>query len=59
MIIRHATACNFLLNSFLFFKVGLDVIIRVALQWLFVPTRASHAQAMLELVAPQLQIGSG
>jgi hypothetical protein len=59
MIIRHATACNFLLNSFLFFEVGLDVIICIALQWLLVPTRARHAQAMLELVAPQLQIGSG
>jgi hypothetical protein len=59
MIIRHAPACNFLLDSFLFFEVGLDVIICVALQWLLVPIRARHAQAMLELVAPQLQIGSG
>ena len=59
MIIRHATACNFLLDSFLFCEVGLDVLICVALQWLLVPTRARHAQAMLERVAPQLQIGSG
>ena len=59
MITRHATPCNFLLNSFLFFEVGLDVIICIALQWLLVPTSARHAQAMLELVAPQLQIGSG
>ena len=59
MIIRHAAACNFLLNSFLFFEVVLDVVIRVALPRLLVPTRARHAQAMLEVVAPQLQIGSG
>jgi len=59
MIISHATACNFLLNGFLFSEVGLNVIVCIALQWLLVPTRARHAQAMLELVAPQLQIGSG
>ena len=59
MIIRYATACNFLFNSFLFFEVVIDVIIYVALQWLLVPTRARHAQAMLEFVTPQLQIGSG
>jgi hypothetical protein len=59
VIIRHATACNFPLDSFLFFEVSLDIIIRVALPRLLVPTRARHAQAMLEFVAPQLQIGSG
>jgi hypothetical protein len=59
MIISHATACNFLLNGFLFSEVSLDVIVCIALQWLLVPTRARHAQAMLEFVAPQLQIGSG
>src|SRR6476646_8550810 len=48
---------NLLRDSFLSFGVGLDVIIGVALQWLLVPIRARHAQAMLELVAPQLQIG--
>ncbi len=30
VIIRHATACNFSLDGFLFFEVGLDVIIGVA-----------------------------
>ena len=59
MIIRHATACNFSLDSFLFFEIVPDVIICVALPHLLVPTRVRHAQAMLEFVAPQLQIGSG
>ena len=59
VIIRHATACNFSLDGFLFFEIVPDVIICVALQHLLVPTRARHAQAMLEFVAPQLQIGSG
>ena len=59
MIIRHATARNFLLNSLLFCEVGLDIIVCIVLQLLLVPTRARHAQAMLERVAPQLQIGSG
>ena len=59
MIIRHVTACNFSLDGFLFFEVGLDVIIGVALPLSLVPTRARHAQAIVEFVAPQLQIGSG
>jgi hypothetical protein len=59
MIIRHVTACNFSLDGFLFFEVGLDVIIGVALPLSLVPTRARHAQAIHEFVAPQLQIGSG
>jgi hypothetical protein len=40
-------------------EIFLDIIVCVALQRLFVPTGACHAQAMLEFVAPQLQIGSG
>jgi len=59
VIIRHATACNFSLDGFHFFKVVLDVIIGVALQRSLVPTQARHAQAIHEFVAPQLQIGSG
>ena len=59
MIIRHATACNFSLDGFLFFEVVLDVIIGVALPRLLVRTRARHAQTIIEFVAPQLQIGSG
>lgn len=59
MIIRHATACNFSLDGFLFREVAIDVIIGVALQRLLVPIHARHAQAIHEFVAPQLQIGSG
>ena len=59
VIIRHATARNFSLDGFLFFEVVLGLIIGVILPGLFVPTHARHAQAMLEFVAPQLQIGSG
>lgn len=59
VIIRHATACNFSLDGFLFFEVGLDVIIGVALQRLLVPTHAGRAQAIRDFIAPQLQIGSG
>ena len=59
VIIRHATACNFSLDGFLFFEVGLDVTIGVALPRSLVPTHARHAQAIIEFVAPQLQIGSG
>jgi hypothetical protein len=58
VIIRHATACNFSLDGFLFFDVGLDFIIGVALPLSLVPTHVRHAQAILEFVAPQLQIGS-
>jgi hypothetical protein len=59
VIIRHAAACNFSLDSLLFFEIFLDVIVRVAVPRLFVPIRARHAQTMLEFIAPQLQIGSG
>jgi hypothetical protein len=59
VIIRHATACNFSLDGFLFFEVGPDVIISVALHRLLVRTHARHAQAIHEFVSPQLQIGSG
>ena len=59
VIIRHATACNFSLDGFLFCEVVLDLIIGVALPRSLVPTPARHTQAMLEVVAPQLQIGSG
>ena len=52
VIIRHATACNFLLDGFLFFEVGLDVIIGVALPRSLVPIHARHAQAIIEFVAP-------
>jgi hypothetical protein len=59
VIIRHATARNFSLDGFLFFEVGLDVIIGVALPRSVVPTHARHAQAIHEFIASQLQIGSG
>ena len=59
VIIRHATARNFSLDGFLFFEVVLDLIIGVALPRSLVPTPARHTQAMLEVVAPQLQIRSG
>ena len=59
VIIRHATTCNFPLDGFLFFEVGPDVIIGVALPRSVVQTHAPHAQAIHEFVAPQLQIGSG
>jgi hypothetical protein len=39
-------------------EIFLDVIIRAAMRDLFVPTSVRHAQAMLEFVAPQLEIGS-
>ena len=59
VIIRHATACNFPLDGFLFFEVVLDVIIGVALPRSLVPTHARHAQAIHKFVASQLQIGRG
>ena len=59
VIIRHATACNFSLNGFLFCEVVLDVIIGVALPRSLVPPHACHAQAIIEFVTPQFQIGSG
>jgi len=59
VIIRHAAACNFSLDGFLFLEVVPDIIIGVALPELLVPTHARPAQAILEFVAPQLQIGSG
>ena len=59
VIIGDVTACNFSLDGFLFFEVGGDVIMARGLPHLFVPTRAVHAQAIHEFVAPQLQIGSG
>jgi hypothetical protein len=55
----HATARNFSLDGFLFFEVGPDAIIGIALPRLLIPTHARHAQAIHEFVAPQLQIGSG
>ena len=59
MIIRYATARNFLLDGCLFFEVGPDVIIGVAMQRFLVPIHPRRAQAIIEFVAPQLQIGSG
>jgi hypothetical protein len=59
VIIRHVTALNLALDSFLFLKVGGDVIIAVALPLSVVPTPVHHRQAIHEFVAPQLQIGSG
>ena len=59
VIIRHATACNFSLDGFLFFEVVLGLIIGVALPRSLVPTHARHAQAIIEFVAPQFQVGSG
>ena len=59
VIIRHATARNFSLDGFLFFEVVLDVIIGVALPRPLVPTHARHAQAIVEFVTSELQIGSG
>ena len=59
VIIRHATACNFALDGFLFCEIGIDIIMDVALPRLLVPIPACHAQAIIEFVAPQFQIGSG
>src|SRR5262249_54097601 len=59
VISGHATTCNFSLDRFLFFEVGPNVIVGVALHRLLVPTHARHAQAIHQFVAPQLQIGSG
>ena len=59
MIIGDVTTCNFPLDGFLFFEVGLDFVAGVALQRLLVPIHALRAQAMFEVVAPELQIGSG
>jgi hypothetical protein len=59
VIIRHVTACNFSLDGFLFFEISLNLAVGGALQRLLVPTHALHAQAMFEVVAPELQIGSG
>jgi hypothetical protein len=58
-MIRHVTACNFSLDGCLFFEVVLDLVVAVALQRLLVPTHVGRAQAILEFVSPQLQIGSG
>lgn len=59
VIIRHVTACNFSLDSFLFFQVIVDVIINVALPQLLVRTSVRLAQTIHEFVTSQLQIGSG
>ena len=59
VIIGDVTALNFSLDGFLFFEIGVEVIIAVALPLLLVPTHVPHAQAIHEFVAPQLQIGSG
>ena len=59
VIICHATACNFSLDGFVFFEVVLDLIMGVVLPRSLVPTHAGHAQAILEVVAPQFQIGGG
>ena len=58
VIIRHLAACNFSLDGLLFCEIGLDLVVGVALQWLLVPIHALHAQAMFEVVAPELKIGS-
>src|SRR3954467_5693697 len=58
-ITGYATAGNFSRDNWLWFEIFIDVIIRVALYGLFVPTTVRHAQAMLKLVSPQLQIGRG
>jgi hypothetical protein len=57
VIIRHITACNFSLDGCLFFEVVLDLVVAVALQRLLVPTHVGRAQAILEFVSPDLQVG--
>ena len=59
MIIGDVTPRNFSLDGVLFFEVGLDLIVGAALQRLLVPTHVLPAQAILEFVSPDLQIGSG
>jgi hypothetical protein len=60
VIIGDATTRKFSLDGLLLCDVGAEsIIMRVALPLFVVPAHAGLAQAILEFVAPQLQIGSG